>query len=72
MLKKLLLSVFTLVTLFIPAGLGLAQEDKTIVLGDAGWDSIKFHNSVISYIAQYGYGLQPKTLAVLPPLSIPP
>ncbi|MCI2110267.1 MAG: ABC transporter permease subunit [Acidaminococcaceae bacterium] len=63
MLKKLLLSVFTLVTLFIPAGLGLAQEDKTIVLGDAGWDSIKFHNSVISYIAQYGYGLQPKTLS---------
>ena len=63
MLKKFFLVLFTFLTLLFPTGLGLANADKEIVLGDSGWDSIKFHNSVIAYIAQYGYGLQPKTLS---------
>ncbi len=63
MVKKLILAVFTLASMFFSPGLGLSQDDKTIVLGDSGWDSIKFHNSVISYVAQYGYGLQTKTLS---------
>lgn len=62
-MKKILVALFTLITLLMPTQLGRAQSDKEIILGDSGWDSIKFHNAVIAYIAQNGYGLQPKTMS---------
>ncbi len=53
----------TMMTILFQTAIGFAQTSKTIVLGDSGWDSIKFHNSVISFIAQHGYGLQVKILS---------
>jgi glycine betaine/proline transport system substrate-binding protein len=32
------------------------KSKKTIVLADAGWDSIRFHNDVASFIIENGYG----------------
>lgn len=38
------------------AGSQAANTGKTIVFGDAGWDSIKFHNAVAAYILENAYG----------------
>ena len=62
-MKNIVITILTLVVLSLQSGISLAQADQTVVLGDSGWDSIKFHNSVIAYIAQHGYGLKVKTLS---------
>lgn len=35
---------------------GQATDKTTIVFADAGWDSIRFHNDVASFIIENGYG----------------
>lgn len=50
--------------LLLISGLGLAgcggnastAEKPTLTLADAGWDSIQFHNSVVQFIVEKGYG----------------
>lgn len=45
-----------LFNLVIPSGESYAQENKEIVFADAGWDSVKFHNSVAGLIAEKVFG----------------
>ena len=42
---------------------------KPIVFADAGWDSIKFHNSVAMFIAKEAYGLNSKVLTGSTPIT---
>lgn len=37
---------------------GCAEQTSKIIFGDAGWDSMKFHNAVAMYIAETAYDLE--------------
>lgn len=37
---------------------GTEQETINVVFGDAGWDSMKFHNAVAAYIGETAYGIE--------------
>ena len=66
-MKKHFLLLTSIVLLAMMTALtGCGSSTKTeapkkatkIILGDAGWDSLKFHNAVVSFIAKNGYGLE--------------
>lgn len=44
--------------LLMVAGVGTAQAKSTTVFGDAGWDSMKFHNAVAMFIAENAYDMK--------------
>lgn len=49
--------------------LAQAQEDKnTIILSDAGWDSVKFHNAVAEYIGRTAFNLNFTTISGSTPI----
>lgn len=68
MLKKLL-SVFLLVSLAM--GISACSDQKSdsnepktvITFSDAGWDSVKFHNAVASYIGSTAFNIEPKVIS---------
>lgn len=41
----------------------------TVVLSDAGWDSIKFHNAVTEFIAKNGYGMKTSVVSGSTPIT---
>lgn len=41
----------------------LENNKKTLLLGDAGWESITFHNAVATYILEKGYGYKTHIVA---------
>lgn len=46
-----------------------AQEEKTtIILSDAGWDSVKFHNAVAEHIGRAAFGLDFKIISGSTPI----
>ncbi|WP_226038254.1 ABC transporter substrate-binding protein [Aquibacillus saliphilus] len=69
-MKKIILLVSTVFLLILAAcgetddsndagsGDGSANELDTIVMADAGWDSIRFHNSVAQVIIEEGFGYE--------------
>lgn len=40
-----------------------AKEPTKVVFGDAGWDSMKFHNAVAMFIAENAYGMQTEEMS---------
>ena len=60
----LLASILLLAMMTFLTGCGSSAKDEApkkatkVILGDAGWDSLKFHNAVVSFIAKNGYGLE--------------
>lgn len=60
---------FVLMAFVAGCGGGTSGQDKTITLSDAGWDSIKFHNSVVSFIADKGYGLKTTVVSGSTPIT---
>ncbi len=56
MKKRLLAITLCIAMLFITSA--CAQKSTTVVFGDAGWDSMKFHNAVAMYIAETAYDLE--------------
>lgn len=79
MKKKVLVFVLAVVALFClvacgqsetpateePAATGepAPQEAGTIVFGDAGWDSMQFHNAVAMFIAETAYGYETSVIS---------
>ena len=45
------------------------NEKPTITLADAGWDSIQFHNSVVRFIAEKGYGYPTDVISGSTPIT---
>lgn len=71
-MKKTIYVLMTLImAVALTAGCGGPDKsaEKTIVLSDAGWDSVKFHNSVVSYIADKAYGLKTKVVSGSTPIT---
>lgn len=44
--------------MFILSACGNVKKSETVVFGDAGWDSMKFHNAVAMYIADVAYDIE--------------
>ncbi len=44
-------------------------EKPTLVLADAGWDSIQFHNAVVQHILESGYGYKTDIIAGSTPIT---
>ena len=43
--------------------LGASAKAQTTVFGDAGWDSMKFHNAVAMLIAKEAYGMETEEIS---------
>lgn len=59
-MKKILLSITAASALLLSAcggGSSASGEIETIVLADAGWDSIRVHNGIAATIIEEGYGI---------------
>lgn len=56
MKKRMLMSLLCMVIIFAISG--CAKESERVVFGDAGWDSMKFHNAVAMYIAETAYDME--------------
>jgi glycine betaine/proline transport system substrate-binding protein len=54
--KKKLASFLLIIPFLVLVACSGAQDEKELVFADAGWDSIRFHNQVASFILQKGYG----------------
>ena len=68
MFKKFLCSLFFIFITFC-SSLTQAQENKTtIILSDAGWDSVKFHNAVAEYIGRTAFDLNFTTISGSTPI----
>lgn len=46
------------------------NKDKTFVFADAGWDSIKFHNSVAQFIIENGFGYKTEIMPGSSPATL--
>ena len=71
-MNKIIYVFMTLImALALVAGCGGPDKSaaKTIILSDAGWDSVKFHNAVVSYIADKAYGLKTKVVSGSTPIT---
>ena len=55
-IKKLL--PLMMAALFLATGIVSAQAKSITVFGDAGWDSMKFHNAVAMFIAENAYDME--------------
>lgn len=71
MKKNYFFAIFIFVLMMVAAGCGGGKsgQDKTIILTDAGWDSIKFHNAVVSLIADKAYGLKTTVVSGSTPIT---
>ncbi len=45
------------------------KEKPTLIFADAGWDSIQFHNSVVQFIAEKGYGYKTNIMSGSTPIT---
>lgn len=66
-MKKLLL--FISLCCLLLTGCGAEPPAGKLVFCDAGWDSIRFHNAVVKYIAKQAYGLDAEDLAGSTPIT---
>ena len=76
--KRQLISWIGLLTLVLAFGLVGCGADKdetakkekpTLKLADAGWDSIQFHNSVVQFITEKGYGYKTEIVSGSTPIT---
>ncbi len=71
------LLIFSLIFSLVLIGAGCASGDKqqsdtgkpTLIFADAGWDSMKFHNSVAQIIVEKGYGYPTDTMIGSTPIT---
>ena len=63
MLKKCLQRLLFIILLLSLSSIAVAKEKTTVIFGDAGWDSVKFHNAVAGFIAESAYDIKPKTIS---------
>lgn len=71
--RKSVIVLLALVLTFSLAACGSNDAKKgkqTIVFADAGWDSLKFHNSVAQFILENGYGYKTDTMSGSTPASM--
>lgn len=61
-MKRKLLTVLLCITMMTVVSACAKEKDK-VVFGDAGWDSMKFHNAVAMYIAENAYGLETEEIS---------
>jgi glycine betaine/proline transport system substrate-binding protein len=52
------LAIISLCLVLMMVGTSCAKEPTKVVFGEAGWDSMKFHNAVAMYIAETAYALE--------------
>lgn len=63
-MRKSLLLLTLLLVAFLATGCGDSGSNsgsgttKKVILTDAGWDSIRIHNAIVSFVADKGYGLK--------------
>jgi len=62
MKKSVWLALMCLFLFLAVSGCGSETKQAKLVFCDAGWDSLRFHNAVASFIAQKGYGLATEEL----------
>lgn len=55
-----LLTIFSL--LFVVGMLGACETEDTIIVAQADWESIEFHNEVVRILIQEGYGVNVETV----------
>ncbi|HZK85608.1 MAG TPA: ABC transporter substrate-binding protein [Desulfosporosinus sp.] len=46
------------------------KEKPTLVLADPGWDSVQFHNSVVQFIIEKGYGYKAEVVSGSSPITV--
>lgn len=67
--RKILLTGVTVMAV-AAAGCGGADTNmKKVILSDAGWDSIKFHNAVVSLIADKAYDMKTEVVSGSTPIT---
>lgn len=59
-MRKKILVIIMCIAVMISVTSGCSEQPEKVVFGDAGWDSMKFHNAVAMYIAETAYGLETK------------
>lgn len=69
MIKKWTVGLVLISAIAAGCGGGSGADSKTVRLSDAGWDSIKFHNAVVSFIADKGYGIKATTVSGSTPIT---
>jgi len=57
---KKLLTIFSLV--FVVGMLGACETEDTIIVAQADWESIEFHNEVVRILIEEGYGVKVETV----------
>ncbi len=57
MMKKRTVFLLVFLVMFVIAAC-VPDSAETVVFGDAGWDSMQFHNAVAMLVAQHAYGYQ--------------
>lgn len=62
MKRKIMQFIGALFCLLLISGCA-SDNEKTVVLSDPGWDSVKFHNAVVNIIAQSAFGLKTETMS---------
>lgn len=66
----ILIAFLTIVLVGTGCSQSSAEKEKpTLVLADAGWDSIRFHNDVAGFIIEKGYGYKTNVTAASTPIT---
>lgn len=61
-MKKIILFIIC-VTTTLTIMSSCSEQDSEVIFGDAGWDSMKFHNAVASYIGKTAYDIKTKEIS---------
>ncbi|MBS4023103.1 MAG: ABC transporter substrate-binding protein [Dethiobacter sp.] len=67
-MKRIILVMVVAALLLALAGCG-AKDDSPLVFGDAGWDSIQFHNGVAQFIIEHGFGYETDVMVGSTPVT---
>lgn len=68
---NLLIACLVVVLLFSACANGSTSKNKPVkaIFADAGWDSIRFHNAVASYIGEAAYNLETEQISGTTPIT---
>ncbi|NLL69678.1 MAG: ABC transporter substrate-binding protein [Epulopiscium sp.] len=59
-----------LLTSCAPTTSNSVTAKDTLILADAGWDSIRIHNAIAGYIIEHGYGYKTDTMTGSSPITL--
>ncbi|HIU64416.1 MAG TPA: ABC transporter substrate-binding protein [Candidatus Avacidaminococcus intestinavium] len=68
-MKVLAVAMVLIGTVVAGCGSTGGSDNKTVRLTDAGWDSMKFHNAVVSLIADKAYGIKSEVVTGSTPIT---